>query len=113
MSAETSFKNEEGNHQRHISEALRKVLLVGIGAAMLAHEEGEAFVKKIKDKGEEAETEGLKRMREIHNRRKQKAEEIIEKRINQVLHRMDIPTRADYLDLSEKISELSKKLEAE
>lgn len=113
MSSESTLPNEKEKHQRHFSEALRKMILVGIGAAMMAHEEGESFVQKLKDKGEKAQAEGRNKMREVGNRRKQKAEEILEKRIDQVLQRMDIPTKADYLDLSEKISELSKKLDGE
>jgi polyhydroxyalkanoate synthesis regulator phasin len=113
MSEETSFTNEKDNQQRHVSEAFRKMLLIGIGTAMLAQEEGEAFVKKLRDRGEKAEARGRKRIREVHDQRRQKAEKVLEKRIDQVLQHMDIPTKADYLDLSEKISELSKKLDGD
>jgi len=93
-------------------EAVRKVLLAGIGAVALAQEEIEDFVNKLVDRGEIAEKDGRKLVREVMERRKkdaEKAEDEFSKRVEEILERMNVPTKADIDSLGEKITSLSKK----
>lgn len=95
-------------------EAARKVLLAGIGAVALAQEEIEEFVNRLVERGEIAEKDGKRLIREVMDRRKKeatKAEDEINKRIESVLERMNVPSKADVDALSEKISALSKKID--
>jgi len=95
-------------------EATRKVLLAGIGAVALAQEEIESFVNKLVDRGEIAEKDGKKLVRDVMERRKketQKAEDQLEKRMEDLLDRMNVPTKSDIEALSAKITALTKKVD--
>jgi poly(hydroxyalkanoate) granule-associated protein len=100
--------------QNPLLEAVRKVLLAGIGAFALGKEEIEDFVDKLIERGEIAEKDGRKLVREVMDRRKKdavKAEDEITKRIENVMERMNVPSKADFDALSEKIVALSKKVD--
>lgn len=97
-----------------ILEAARNVLMAGIGAVSLAQEEMEDFVNRLIERGEIAEKDGRKLMEDINQRRKsrmKKVEDRFETRINRILERLDIPTRADVDRLNERIAELNRKID--
>ncbi|MFQ5399799.1 MAG: phasin family protein [Anaerolineae bacterium] len=93
---------------------LRRVLLAGVGAVALAQEEIEDFVNKLVERGEIAEKDGRQLVNDIMKRRRekaQKAQESLDNRIENLLDRMNIPTRKDIETLSAKISMLAKKVD--
>lgn len=95
-------------------EAARKVLLAGIGAIALAQEEIEEFVNRLVERGEIAEKDGRKLLSEVMDRRKkdvERTEDEVTKRIESVMDRMSVPSKADIDTLSEKISVLTKKID--
>jgi poly(hydroxyalkanoate) granule-associated protein len=95
-------------------EGLRKILLASIGAIALGKEEIEDFVDKLVERGEIAEKDGRKLVHEVMERRKkdaEKAEDEITKRVESVLEQMNVPFKADIDALTEKISDLSKKID--
>lgn len=107
---ETNGKEE----RNQLLEAARKVLLAGIGAVALAQDEIEDFVDKLVERGEIAEKDGRKLVREVMDRRKkdaEKAEDEVSKRVEEILDRMSVPSKADIDALGEKINHLSKKVE--
>ncbi len=96
-------------------EASRRVLLASIGVIALAQDEIEDFVEKLVERGEIAEKDGKKLVREVIDKRKKdvsKAEDELNKRIDEVVVRMDVPTKADIDALGEQINELSDKVDA-
>ncbi len=114
--AEKVMKEEvNGKEERNpLLDAARKVLLASIGAVALAQDEVEDFVQKLVERGEIAEKDGRKLVREVMDRRQketQKAEDELGKRVEEVLDRMSVPTKADIEALGEKISTLTKKVE--
>jgi poly(hydroxyalkanoate) granule-associated protein len=105
---------EDGQEGNPFLEATRKILLAGIGAMALAQEEIEKFVHQLIERGEIAEKDGRKLLREVMDKRKkeaEKAEDEVTKRVETVLDRMSVPSKADIDALSAKISELSKKVD--
>jgi poly(hydroxyalkanoate) granule-associated protein len=105
---------EEKDGQNPLLETARKVLLAGIGAMALAQEDIEKFVNRLVERGEIAEKDGKKLVREIMDKRKkqaEKAEDEINKRIETVMERMSVPSKSDIEALSEKITALSKKVD--
>jgi len=95
-------------------ETARKLLLATIGAAALAQEEIEAFVRRLIDKGEIAEKDGRTLLHEVMDKRRKhtaKAEDELTKRFENVMSRMNIPSKADFDALSEKIAALAKKID--
>jgi len=108
-------KSPTGSEERKpLLEAARKVLLASIGAVALAQDEIEDFVNRLVERGEIAEKDGRKLVRELVDRRKkeaEKAEDGITKRVEEILDRMSVPTKADIKALGDKIAALSKKVE--
>lgn len=95
-------------------EITRKVLLASMGAMVLAQEEIEAFVNKLVERGEIAEQDGKKLVRDVMEKRKKeakKAEDEVDKRMEDILDRMNVPTKSDIDALSAKITALTKKVD--
>ena len=113
--AEGAVEEVTGKEEHNpLLEAVRKVLLASIGAVALAQEEIEDFVNRLVERGEIAEKDGRKLVREVMDKRKketEKAEDEITKRIEAVMERMSVPSKADIESLSEKISALAKKVD--
>ncbi|MFQ5611739.1 MAG: phasin family protein [Anaerolineae bacterium] len=95
-------------------EAAHKVLLAGIGAVALAQDEIEDFVDKLIERGEIAEKDGRKMLKDVLERRRKqakKAEGRVEKRLEELLGRMNVPSKADIDALEARVAELTKKVE--
>ncbi len=104
----------DGAERNPLLEALRKVLLAGIGAVALAQEEAEDLVNRLVERGEIAEQDGRKLVKDLRERRKKttaKAEDELDKRVEELLSRMNVPTKTDLEALSAKISALTRKVE--
>lgn len=97
-----------------ILEALRKILLAGIGGVALTQDEIGKFLTKMVERGEIAEKDARKLLDEVVSRRKEqakKAEGELDKRFEDMMNRMSVPTKADIDALSEKIGKLTEKVE--
>jgi poly(hydroxyalkanoate) granule-associated protein len=95
-------------------EMTRKVVLASIGAVALAQEELEQFINKLVERGEIAEKDGKKLVSEAMDRRKKetkKAESEIDKRMEELLARMNVPSKSDIDALSAKVTALTKKVD--
>lgn len=104
----------EVNDRISLLEASRKVLLAGIGAVALAQDEIDDFIGKLVERGEIAEQDGKRLISEIMDKRKRsadKAEDEFTKRIEEILDRMNVPTKEDINKLGQKITNLTKKVD--
>lgn len=93
---------------------VRKAMLATIGAAAIAQEELEALINRLVERGEIAEQDGKKLVHELMDKRKSKTadiEEDLNKNLEGVLQRMNIPTKGDVEELGNKITNLSKKVD--
>ncbi len=89
-------------------ESARKVLLAYVGGIALAWDELEDLVDRLVDRGEVAEKDARKLLNEMQERRKSVG---LEKRLEELLARMDVPSKADIQALSAKIAALTQKVE--
>jgi poly(hydroxyalkanoate) granule-associated protein len=104
---------EEMEH-KSIKESVHKWFLVILGAVTLAQEEVEGLVQKLIERGEIAEQEGKKLVRDATEKRKvqaKKAEDEVDKRIEEIVSRTGVPTKADIDGLSSQIAALTKKVD--
>jgi len=99
-------------------EGLRRVLMAGIGVAVLAQEEIEDFVTKLVDRGEIAENDGRSLISDVLERRRKEVQDGtkrasggVDRRVEGVLNRLNVPTRSEIAELSQQISELSVKVD--
>jgi poly(hydroxyalkanoate) granule-associated protein len=97
---------------------LRRILMAGIGVVVLTQEQIEDFVNRLVERGEIADGDARNLVSEINDRRKRlihettkKAEGGIDKQIENMLSRMNIPTKSEIESLSEKIADLSRKVD--
>jgi poly(hydroxyalkanoate) granule-associated protein len=111
-------KAEAEMKESSLAGAARRVLLASVGAVVLAQEEIEDFVNRLVEKGEIAEKDGKKLVKDILERRKKETAKVekevddrIESIVEKVLGRMNVPTKSDIDALSKKIGELSQKVE--
>ncbi len=117
MSEKVEVKVEDAPEEMErnpLFDAARRVLLASMGAMALAQEEMEDFVNRLVERGEIAEKDGKKLIREMMEKRKKeaaKAEDEMDKRMKEILDRMNVPTKSDIEALSAKISALTKKVE--
>ena len=95
-------------------EGVRKLVLASIGAVATAQEELENLISKLVERGELAEIEGKKLLSELKEKRKKKtakAEEAINKQVEDLMTSMNVPTKDDIDALGKKINDLSKKVD--
>lgn len=97
---------------------LRRILMAGVGAVALTQEQIEDFVGKLVERGEIADGDARKLLADVVESRKKvvqnrtkKAEEEFEKRVETLLSRMNIPTKGEIESLSQKITELTRKVD--
>ncbi len=103
-----------GKEHNPLLETTRKVLLASIGVVALTQDELEKFVNRLVERGEIAEKDGRKLIREVMDRRKKTtrdAEDEMSKRVEDILDRLNVPTKNDIEALGEKIAILSKKVD--
>ena len=115
MAKEEKAVSEQVEEERSsMLELARKILLAGVGAIALTQEMIEDFVKKLVERGEVAEQDGKKLVHEVMDKRKKetkKAEVELDRRVEDLLGRMNVPAKADIDALSAKITALSKKVD--
>lgn len=93
-------------------ESLRRVLLAAVGAVFLAQEEMEDFVNRLVQRGEIAEKDARRLLSDVRERRQRQLEgELDDGRVEQVLHRLNLPSKTEIDALSRQIDELSRRVE--
>lgn len=97
---------------------LRRVLMAGIGMVVLAQDEIEDFVNRLVERGEIADGDARKLLADVLESQKKtvqggarSAGDEVDKRLEGLLGRMNIPSKSEIDALSAKISELSKKVD--
>jgi poly(hydroxyalkanoate) granule-associated protein len=117
--SDKTIEIEEITEDNVLFESARKLLLGSIGALALGKDEIEALVAKLVERGEVAEQDGRKMVDEITQKGKDtiaKGRERVQSRIGmgekeeKVVE--ELPTKADIDTLTEKINELTKKIDA-
>ena len=96
-------------------DAARRIVLAAVGAVALASDEVENFVNKLVERGEIAEKDARKLMKEVTEKTEKQmkpAEKEIDKRLEEMRNTLNIPTKHDIDTLSNKVAELTTKVEA-
>ena len=89
-------------------ELSRKVLLAGVGAAVLAQDEISDFVDRLVERGEIAEQDARKLVKEVLDKQEKFINDI---RSEQSQKQSRYATRTDIEELTTRIKELNKKIE--
>ncbi len=95
-------------------EFIKKAIFISAGLASLTAEKIEQAVEEIVKKGELSETQGkefIRDLKEISAKAKKETGERIEKRVNDTLRKLNIPTRREVEELKARIEELERATE--
>ncbi len=102
-------------------EGLRRLLLASIGVVALTRDEAEVFVNKLVERGELAQKDAEKLLREFQSRVRQGRPDLqnvgervggrMEQGMEEFLNRLNIPSKRDIEELSTKIAQLSARVE--
>lgn len=101
----------EEEERNRFFEAARKVMLAAIGAVGVAQDEIEDFINRLVERGEIAEKDARKLVKEVTDKRRKTAEHGLDKQMDKMLERMNVPSKADIEALSHKITTLTAKVE--
>ena len=112
------IKDDVSDRSAPLVDSVRRLMLAAVGAVAMTRDEMEQFVERLVDRGELAERDAKKLVNDVMARRKQDVEEAadeaearVESRLEHVLNRMNIPTKRDIDELSDKIALLSARVE--
>ena len=92
-------------------DVMRRVMLAGIGAIALKHDELEEFIDKLVERGEIAKKDAEELRSEMRERRKKYFhgdESHLHTRMQDFLNRLEVPTKTDISQLNKKLSELKR-----
>lgn len=100
------------------AEGVRRIVLAGLGSLNLAQGEVETFVNRLVDRGELAEKDARAILNDFITKQRKQAEERgkwveseLERRMEQLLNHMNVPTKSDIDALMEKLADISEKLD--
>ncbi len=115
---DTTAAESDAAESNALLSGLRRVLMAGIGAAVLAQEEIEDFVNKLVERGEIAEGDARQLVNDVVDSQKEmvrggtkRAEGQIDRGLDGTLGRLNIPSKSEIESLSAQIAELSKKVD--
>jgi len=108
-------KSKNEKHEFHsFYDVVRRMMLAGIGAVALKHDEIEEFIDKLVERGEIARKDGEELMKEMSDRHKKYhhgEESHTHKRVTEIMERFSMPTKNDLDELNKKLSDLEKKID--
>ena len=96
-----------------MSDIFKKTFLAGLGAMSLTREKAQEITNDLIKRGELAKTDEAKFVRDLLDlaeKNKSGLEDKIEKAIEKVMAKLDIPTRKEVEELKAEIARLSKKI---
>ncbi len=94
-------------------DVIRKALLTGVGLAVLTKEKAEEVAREFARTAELSGDKGKEFVDEVVSRSEKARKDLeatIERYVAEALHRMNIPTRHDVAQLSDRIAELERML---
>ncbi len=108
-----------------VVDTMRRMLLASVGAVAMTLDEAETLVGKMVERGELAQKDGQKLLKQLRSRvnprggkaeqlaseRAEKVSERFEAGMEDVLSRLNIPSKRDIEELSARIAQLSARIE--
>ena len=98
-----------------ISDMIQKVINLSFGALIVTKENVEELIDEMVKKGEIKKDEAKEQVNELFKKVLSSKKEIvstIEKIVENVLHKLDIPTRNELQQMQKKLEEIIKRLES-
>ena len=110
----TFFTNLIQRSVSQVTDFTKKNVLSYFDSSFADEKEVEANIDKMAQSGEVSPDEAKKLKDEVRSRTatiKKKVDEMVERRVHDVLERLNIPTKSDVAKLTERLDEITKKFE--
>jgi poly(hydroxyalkanoate) granule-associated protein len=104
----------ESKVQDELKESVHRIWLAGLGALAAAEEEGSKLFSRLVERGKDVESKGKVEVDKVKAKAEGKLEDWGEKfdeKLTGVLHRLGVPTREEIRTLTQRVEELSAKVE--
>lgn len=119
--AEDRSRDKEARSE--LKESAQRIWLAGLGALAVAEEEGGKMFNTLVERGQEWESRGKERVDEVRSKarstvrsrvgdRVDELEDLLDERISSAMERFGVPSRREIRDLSDRVEELTAKIEA-
>ncbi|MDN3515553.1 MAG: phasin family protein [Candidatus Brocadia sp.] len=98
-----------------VTDILNKVINLGFGTLIVTKENIEELIDEMVKKGEIKKDEARAQVNELFKKvssSKQEIVSMIEKIVENALHKLDIPTRNELQQMQKKLEEIIKRLES-
>jgi poly(hydroxyalkanoate) granule-associated protein len=125
METKKATTGQEKNLQDDLKESAHKIWLAGLGALAAAEEEGTKLFSRLVDRGRDVESRGKvevdkakDKAREARDKARDRAESAwenvgskVDEAVTAALHRLGVPTRDEIRTLTQRVEELTAKVE--
>src|SRR5574337_954542 len=98
-----------------VTDIINKVINLGFGALIVTKENVEELIDEMVKRGEIKKDEAKAQVNDVFKKilsSKKEIESKIEKIVENVLHKLDIPTRNELQQMQKKLEEVIKRLES-
>ena len=109
-----SMKDITQKGMDHFADFAHNVFLAGLGGISLAQEEVEKFTKKLVERGQITEKDGVQLVKKIMkktDRNRTTIEDKIDAAIQKILPKLNLPEKTDIRTLEEKIDTLARAID--
>lgn len=104
--------------QDDLKESAHRIWLAGLGALAAAEQEGSKVFNRLVERGRDFESKGREEAKEQYEKARTKAESTwsdvsskVDEAVAGALHRLGVPTRDEIRTLTQKVEELTAKVE--
>jgi polyhydroxyalkanoate synthesis regulator phasin len=107
-------KESEKEEEYSLHDMMKRMMLAGIGAVSIIHEELEQHIDKLVERGEISQKEREEMIAKMKERRQKfmhHRHDYARKHVAEVLENLDVPSRTDIDSLSQKLADLEKKID--
>lgn len=114
MKPEMKSQEEVKQEAKRMAGKLHKAVLAGVGAVGMAQDKRDALLERLVARGELAEKDARKMVDDIQQqvqKRRAGSAQRAEKQFNGLLHRLNLPSRAEITNLSQQVESLSTRIE--
>ncbi len=119
MATETTTQRaEQKKLQDELLESARRIWLAGLGAMAVAGDEGTRVFNRMVERGREVEGQSKDTVGKSYERAKEAAQSTwkdlggaLDETLTAALHRLGVPTRDEIRNLTQRVEELSGKIE--
>jgi polyhydroxyalkanoate synthesis regulator phasin len=114
MDTNADEKKETEEEEYSLHDMMKRMMLAGVGAISIIHEELEQHIDKLVERGEITQKdreEMIMKMKERRQKFMHHRRDYARKHVAEVLENLDVPSRTDIDSLSQKLADLEKKID--